>query len=232
MELNKEQLHAKIESAHWRLVDAYGEPQRRNPSPPLDTLVGAILSQNTNDANSHRAYEHLRQRFPDWGQVRDAPAEDVIEAIRSAGLANQKGPRIQAVLRRISDERGELSLDFLADTPLDEAQAWLTDLNGVGPKTAAIVLLFSLGRPAFPVDTHVHRVSRRLGLIPERTSAEKAHTLLEAPLPHEWHYPFHMNLVRHGRQVCHARNPNCEECILTDLCDYYRRVYGTPTSAP
>jgi endonuclease-3 len=232
MEPDKDQLQAKIESVHQELVDAYGLPQRRNPSPPLDTLIGAILSQNTSDVNSHRAYEHLRQRFPDWAQVRDAPTEDVIETIRSAGLANLKGPRIQQVLRRISDERGELSLDFLADAPLDEAQAWLTDLNGVGPKTAAIVLLFSLGRPAFPVDTHVHRVSRRLGLIPERTSAEKAHTLLEARLPHDWYYPFHMNLVRHGRQVCHARNPNCEECILPDLCDYYRLVYGTATSEP
>lgn len=220
-------LGAKLESVHGRLVEEYGESERRKPSPPLDTLVGTILSQNTNDVNRDRAYQRLRQRFPDWSQVRDAPAEDVIEAIRSAGLANQKGPRIQKALRRISDERGELSLEFLEDLPLDQARAWLVSLDGVGPKTAAIVLLFSLGRPAFPVDTHVHRVSRRLGLIPERTSAEKAHSLLEAQLPPEWYYVFHMNLIRHGRQVCHARKPNCEMCVLTDLCDYYRRVYGT-----
>ncbi len=115
--------------------------------------------------------------------------------------------------------------------PLDEAREWLLDLNGVGPKTAAIVLLFSLGRPAFPVDTHVHRVTGRLGLIPEGASAERAHTLLEDALPEEWYYPFHINLIRHGRQVCHARNPDCEACTLTDLCEYYRREYDSDASS-
>jgi endonuclease-3 len=194
--------------------------------PPLDQLVSTILSQNTNDVNRDRAYRRLRERFPTWAQVRDAPEEEVVEAIRPGGLANQKAPRIQKALQRITAERGELSLDFLADMPLEQAHEWLMSLNGVGPKTTAIILLFSLGRPAFPVDTHVHRVSQRLGLIGERVTAEKAHELLEARLPSEWYYAFHLNLVRHGRQVCQARNPKCDACVLDDLCDYYQREFG------
>jgi endonuclease-3 len=205
------------------LLEAYGEPRWRNPRPPLDELISTILSQNTNDANRDRAFKRLRQRFPTWEQVRDAPAQEVIEAIRPAGLANQKGPRIQEALLKISEERGALSLDFLANLPLKEARAWLTSIKGVGPKTAAIVLLFSLGRPAFAVDTHVHRVSRRLGLFGERVNAEKAHELLEALIPTDWYYALHLNMVRHGRQVCHARKPDCQACVLRDLCDYYSR---------
>jgi endonuclease-3 len=227
MSLENDLLQIKIALVHQRLLDTYGEPPPRTPKPPLDTLISAILSQNTNDVNSDRAYQRLRQRFPTWEQVRDAPVAEVIDAIRIAGLANQKGPRIQNILRRITRERGELSLRFLAEVPLDEARAWLIDLDGVGPKTAAIVLLFSLGRPAFPVDTHVHRLSRRLGLINDRTSAEKAQQVLEDSVPQHWYFPFHMNLIRHGRQVCHARRPECDVCSLSDLCDYVQRDLGT-----
>lgn len=219
-------LQAKIKAVHRQLLETYGEPRWRNPLPPLDELVSTILSQNTNDTNRDRAFERLRRRFPTWEQVRDAPSQEVVETIRSAGLANQKGPRIQKALRRITEERGELTLDFLADLPLQEARDWLLGLDGVGPKTAAIVLLFSLGRPAFPVDTHVHRVSRRLGLIGERISAAQAHPLLEALVPTEWYYAFHLNLIRHGRQVCHARKPRCEACVLRELCDFYSREFG------
>jgi endonuclease-3 len=226
MTSNDESLQAKIKSVHERLVEAYGEPRRQDPMPPLDQLVSTILSQNTNDVNRDRAYRRLRERFPTWPQVRDAPVEEVVEAIRPGGLANQKAPRIQKALRRITEERGELSLDFLADMPLEQAREWLMGLDGVGPKTTAIILLFSLGRPAFPVDTHVHRVSQRLGLIGERVSAENAHELLEGRLPSEWYYALHLNLVRHGRQVCQARNPKCDECVLSDLCDYYQREFG------
>ncbi len=192
--------------------------------PPLDELVSTILSQNTSDAHRDRAFEQLRRQFPSWEQVRDAPVEQVIEAIRPAGLANQKGPRIQKALRQISAERQELSLDFLADMPLEEARGWLMKMEGVGPKTAAIVLLFSLGRAAFPVDTHVHRVSRRLGLIGPQVSAEKAHTLLEEMIPPAEYYALHLNLIRHGRQMCRARNPQCAACVLNDVCDYYGRA--------
>jgi endonuclease-3 len=215
---------------HERLLAEYGD-HPWHPRDPVATLVLTILSQNTNDVNRDRAFERLRARFPTREAVRDAPLPDLIEAIRPAGLAPTKGPRIQEALRRITAERGELSLDFLADLPLEEARKWLLGLSGVGPKTAAIVLLFALGRPAFPVDTHVHRVARRLGLIPQRTSREKAHQLLEAILPPEIYYPFHLNLIAHGRAVCHARAPRCDSCILRDECAYYAASIEHPVSS-
>jgi len=204
------------------LAEVYGRPVWRSHGPPLDELIYTILSQATADVNTARAYAELAARFPDWPSVMDAPPEGVSAAIRSAGLSNLKGPRIQNALRHILRERGELSLDFLADLPLDEALAWLTAIDGVGPKTAAIVLLFSLGRPAFPVDTHVHRVSLRLGLIPPRTNAVKAHNLLAALGPPPTYYAMHINLIRHGREICRARAPLCHICPLQDLCDYYQ----------
>ena len=154
----------------------------------------------------------------------NAPPEAVIAAIRTAGLANTKGPRIQAALRAIYEERGELSIDFLGDMPVPEAMAWLTRLEGVGPKTASIVLLFSFGRAAFPVDTHVYRVTGRLGLIPPRMSANQAHDFLAALGAPETYYPMHINLIRHGREICHARSPQCHICPLQDYCNYYRTV--------
>jgi endonuclease-3 len=215
-------LRDKMELVHRRLLEAYGEPHWRNPLPPLDELVSTILSQNTNDVNRDVAFEQLRARLPTWQQVRDADVEAVIEAIRPAGLANQKGPRIQEALRFITRERGELSLDFLADWPVDEAKAWLSSIKGVGPKTAAIVLLFSLGRPAFPVDTHVHRVTKRLGLIGPATSRERAHDELERLVPPRDYYAFHLNVIRHGRQVCASRKPRCQACVLRDVCRFYQ----------
>lgn len=203
---------------------AYGRPVWHSHGPPLDELVATILSQATADVNTERAYRELTARFPDWPSVMDAPPEAVKAAIRSAGLSNMKGPRIQAALRHIQRERGELSLDFLADLPLDEALAWLTRIDGVGPKTAAIVLLFSLGRPALPVDTHVHRVGLRLGLIPPRMNAEKAHAHLAALGPPDTYYAMHINLIRHGREICVARAPRCHICPLQDWCDYYQAL--------
>jgi endonuclease-3 len=194
----------------------------------MDELVSTILSQNTNDVNRDRAFESLRARFPTWEAVRDAPAPEVMDAIRPAGLANQKGPRIQAVLRAITAERGALNLDFLRDLPVAEARAWLTRFKGVGPKTAAIVLLFSLGLPAFPVDTHVHRVTGRLGLRPEKLSADDCHAYFEDLLPPDTYYAAHLNLIRHGRQVCHARNPECGRCVLLALCPFGRALTAAP----
>jgi len=207
-----------------RLQTQYGEPEWRPHLDPVSELVSTILSQNTNDVNRDVAYERLRARLPTWTQVRDADVDTVIEAIRPAGLANQKGPRIQQALRLISEERGELNLDFLAEMPVDEAKAWLVAIKGVGPKTAAIVLLFSLGRPAFPVDTHVHRVTKRLGLIGPKVSREKAHVDLEQLVRPDDYYAFHLNLIRHGREVCASRNPRCVECVLHDLCNHYRSM--------
>lgn len=209
---------------HLRLLDVYGYPVWRNPLPPLDELVSTILSQNTNDANRDRAFETLKRLFPRWEGVRDAPAESIIQAIRPAGLANQKGPRIQAVLRAISAERGALDLDFLQDLPLEQARAWLTRFKGVGPKTAAIVLLFSLGRPAFPVDTHIYRVTGRLGLRPEKMTVEEAHSHLEALFPPETYYAAHLNLIRLGREVCRARKPVCAACPVRLLCNYENKT--------
>jgi len=205
---------------HNLLLSEYGNHSWR-PRDPIATLVSTILSQNTNDVNRDRAFERLRERFPTWEAVRDAPLEELVEVIRPAGLAPTKAPRIQGALHRVAAERGEISLDFLAEMDLGEAREWLLNIPGVGPKTAAIVLLFALGRPAFPVDTHVHRVTRRLGLIPEKTTREKAHVLLEALVPPEIYYSFHLNLIAHGRSVCHARGPECVRCILQDHCARY-----------
>lgn len=213
-------LSARALAVHQRLLGAFGEPIWRNPLPAIDELVSTILSQNTNDVNRDRAFEALRAKFPTWEQVRDAKTEAVIAAIRPAGLANQKGPRIQQVLRAITEERGNLDLSFLADLPVNEARAWLTKFNGVGPKTAAIVLCFSLGRPAFPVDTHIYRVSGRIGLRPERMTVEQAHPHLEALFPPEAYYAAHLNLIRLGREVCGARKPLCGKCPIRDLCDF------------
>ena len=209
---------------HQKLIEAYGVPIWRTPLPAIDELVSTILSQNTNDINRDRGFNALRAKFPTWEAVRDAKAEDVINAIRPAGLANQKGPRIQQVLRAITEERGSLNLDFLADLPVEEARAWLTKFNGVGPKTAAIVLCFSLNMPAFPVDTHIYRVSGRIGLRPEKMTVEQAHPYLESVFPPETYYAAHLNIIRLGREVCGARKPNCPKCPIIKLCEYKEKT--------
>lgn len=209
---------------HQRLLEFYGEPTWRQPLPPLDELVSTILSQNTTDTNRDTAFEALTERFEDWESVRDAPAEAVIDAIRPAGLANQKGPRIQRILREISAERDSLDLSFLKDWQPGEVREWLQDFKGVGPKTAAIVMQFSLDMPAFPVDTHVYRVTGRIGLRPDDMSADQAHQYLEDQLPPETYYPAHLNIIRLGREICKARKPECSACPLTDLCDYYANL--------
>lgn len=210
---------------HERLLEFFGEPEWRTPLPAMDELVSTILSQNTNDVNRDVAFWALRSKYPTWEQVRDAPASQIVEAIRPAGLANQKGPRIKAVLQAITAARGELSLEFLRGYSVDEARDWLTQFNGVGPKTAAIVLQFALEMPAFPVDTHIYRVTGRLGLRPAKMTVEQAHPYLEALFPPETYYPVHLNIIRLGREICQARKPNCPACPLKDLCDYYAANY-------
>ena len=217
-------LKARALKIHETLLEAFGEPIWRNPLPAIDELVSTILSQNTNDINRDRGFNALRAKFPTWEEVRDAKAEDVITAIKPAGLANQKGPRIQQVLRAVTEERGSLNLDFLVAMPVDEARAWLTKFNGVGPKTAAIVLCFSLNMPAFPVDTHIYRVSGRIGLRPEKMTVEQAHPYLESIFPPETYYTAHLNLIRLGREVCGARKPNCPQCPIIKLCEYKEKT--------
>ncbi len=221
MQQNLDSLSAKAIMIYDRLLKLFGLPEWRDPMPAIDELVSTILSQNTNDRNRDVAFNALIARFPTWEEVRDADPDEVINEIRPAGLANQKGPRMQQVLRQITEERGELNLDFLKVYAAEDALAWLTRFNGVGPKTASIVLQFALGIPAFPVDTHIYRVSGRLGLRPDKMTADQAHPHLAALFPPETYGPGHLNLIRLGREICLARKPKCEQCPLSDLCDYY-----------
>ncbi len=186
---------------------------------PVTELVLTLLSQNTSDTNSGRAFQQLLKRYPNWDAVLDAPVEELEATIRPGGLARSKAPRMQALLTQLRERLGpDWDASRLAEMPIDEAKRWLTALPGVGPKTAACVLLFSLGRPALPVDTHVHRVAQRLGLISATASALAAHDLLEAQMPADRFYAFHVSLIRHGRRVCHKQRPRCNACVLYDRC--------------
>ena len=211
-----------IEEIVARLEARYGVARWKPRMEPLEELIHCILSQHTSDANSFRAFRALREAFPSWQAVVDAPTAQVAEVIRSGGLANQKAPRIQAVLRTVYQLRGDYTLDWLREMDTEEARRFLLGLPGIGPKCAAIVLCFALGRPVIPVDTHVFRVSWRLGLIPRSIGEAKAHQALEAMVPPELVYRFHVALIRHGRALCKAQRPLCAQCPLTDLCAYYR----------
>jgi endonuclease-3 len=217
-------LKAKYARISALLRETYGYPKWRQHLPPVDEMVNTILSQNTSDTNRDMAFGRLTERFDSWEAVRDADLNDVIDAIRPAGLANQKGPSIQRALHHLTETQGKITLDFITDMPVDEAKKQLTSIKGIGPKTAAIILLFAFNKPAFPVDTHVHRVSRRLGLIGKKTSREKAHDELEKIVPPEDFYPFHLNMIRHGREICNARNPRCGFCPLQNECNYFQNL--------
>lgn len=201
-----------------RLRAAYGEPPPPRRLAPLDELILTVLSQNTNDTNRDRAYADLRARFPSWDDVADAPLPAIARAIRRGGLGPTKSVRIREILRALRD-RG-IPLDARAFVGMRSAVLWdlLVGLRGVGPKTAACVLLFSLGRPFFPVDTHVHRVARRLGLVPDAAVAVQAQALLQEAVPSADVYALHMLLIRHGRDVCLARRPLCSRCPLVGVC--------------
>jgi endonuclease-3 len=217
-----------------RLRKVVGPVEWPAQEPVLDELIATVLSQNTSSANSGPAYEELRRRFPDWDQVRQAPVVRVAAAIRQAGLANRKAPRIKAILQRIYEQRGELALEFLHHVPACEAQEYLASFPGVGPKTAACVLLFACRQPVLPVDTHVHRLAQRIGLIGPRTDAARAHEELARMVPAGQVLPFHILLIRHGRTVCMARKPKCRDCPLLDLCREGRRrlLAGLPGQYP
>lgn len=217
-------LNAKALEVDKRLCQAYGAPFPffRNQD-PLSELVSSLLSHRTRNKESGRALAALKQRFPAWDEVRQASVEDIETAISAATWPEQKAPRIKAALQFVHDERGELSLDFLADLPADKAQAWLRRIPGVGPKTSAATLLFSTLRiPALPVDSHHHRVAQRLGLIPTGVGPGPAHILLRAQLPDDWNaqqlYDNHEALMYHGQRVCYYRQPACGRCVLNDIC--------------
>jgi len=211
----------KIKRIRERLIEAFGMPEWRDPLPPVDELVSTILSQNTNDINRDAAFKQLRAAFPGWEAVSEADTSDVVAAIRTAGLANQKAPRIQEALKEIKRHNGgKIDLDFLRDMKLEDAREWLMEIKGVGPKTAAIVLLFSMGLPAFPVDTHIYRVTGRLGIRPENYSVEKTHAYLEERIIEEAYYDLHLNLIRLGREICGARKWHCYRCPVEDCCSF------------
>ncbi|MGH2730884.1 MAG: endonuclease III domain-containing protein [Actinomycetota bacterium] len=197
----------------------HGEPTLKPRLPIVDELILTVLSQNTSDSNRDRAYASLRERFPTWEQVLDAPVEDVVAAIRAGGIANIKAARIKSILSEVESREGSIDLSRLNKLTDDEVDGYLRSLPGVGPKTVACVLTFAMGRAAFPVDTHVHRVTRRLGWIDAKTSADQAHRVLTPAIPEEIRYELHMLFITHGRTVCKATTPLCSECVLLDLCD-------------
>jgi len=213
-----EQRRKKASTVCDLLIQQYGDRISERRIPPLDELVLTILSQHTNDINMMRAFESLKKTYSTWEEVLEAPQDELGNVIRSSGMYNLKAKRIQATLREIKKRVGKLDISHLEDMNLEAAKKWLTSLHGVGPKTAAIVLLFSFGRAALPVDTHVWRVTKRLGLIEDNTSREKAHVLLETMIPRDCIFSLNNNLVRHGREVCRAQKPRCSECVLSDVC--------------
>lgn len=217
-------LHSKAERITEILRREYGGHSGAASGNPTDCLIGTILSQHTVDRNSSRAFAELNLRYSSWAEVAEAHTGELATTIRVAGLANIKAARIQEALRSLQDRFGTMDLEFIKEMPMSEARDILRSLPGVGPKTAACVLLFSCGLPALPVDTHVHRLARRLGLISTRESAEGAHAKLEELVPPADVYDFHVNLIAHGRQVCHAQNPHCGECVLQVECDYFKGV--------
>ena len=200
------------------LLDVYGEISWVPRYNAIEELVYTILSQHTSDINSERAFQTLMEKYGDVGAIADADVLDIEKAIEKGGLARQKAPRIKNVLNQIRDELGSFDLSFLAEMPLSESKAWLTRLHGVGPKTAAIILCFSFGMPAMPVDTHIYRVSQRIGLITREVSADAAHDLLETIILPEEVFQFHMFLIKHGRETCKARYPRCDACCLNRMC--------------
>ncbi len=210
-----------------RLSELYGQPVWRPHGDPMSELILTILSQNTSDANSGRAFMRLRWRFGTWEELLAANPDEIVPEIQAGGLARIKAPRIKGILEEVWARCGSFDMMFLKELPLDEAKTWLRSLPGVGPKTAACVLMFALGRPALPVDTHVHRVAQRLGLVPAKAGAAQAHDILEAILKPDEVYPFHVSLIKHGRRLCRAQRPLCERCPLRDGCPFGRSNLGT-----
>jgi len=224
-----------------QLLATYGEAKNEPENDPLGGLIATILSQHTSDLHSERAYQQWGTAFPPWESVRDAATDKIAEAIKCGGLAHMKSVRLQDVLYSLTQqqqEQGETKTlaayldDELAKRPTEEAWRYLRTLPGVGPKTAACVLMFHLDRAAFPIDTHVWRTARRLGLRGPKVSADLAHTLFAKVIPPEWVYPLHVNLIRHGRQICHAQRPACNACPLYSECAYVGSVNAQETAIP
>jgi endonuclease-3 len=213
-------MNKKIKRLSDLLEKEYGKKVWKVDGDPLSVLIGTILSQNTSDNNSHKAFANLRSKFKSWDEVRKTKVKKIADTIRSGGLAEIKALRIKNILNQIYEENRNLNLSFLKKWRTDKIKSWLRRFKGVGDKTIACVLLFSLKRPVMPVDTHVLRVSKRLGLVPQNSNATKAEALLEKLIPKNLMYQFHLNLIVHGRMVCKAANPNCQDCVLFENCEF------------
>jgi endonuclease-3 len=211
----------KIPFVLQNLRAVFGIPKPERGLDPLDVLIGTILSQATTDRNSRQAFDNLKKKFPTWNAAMKARSNSIEAAIRSGGLAKQKSVRIKALLAEIHRRLGSFDLTFLSTCPLEEAREFLSSLKGVGPKTVACTLLFACNRAVFPVDVHIFRIARRLGLIPKRGSDEAAHRLMEALVPQDRYYEAHVNLIRHGRTICRPGKPLCEQCCIVEYCEFY-----------
>jgi endonuclease-3 len=216
--------HEKLQEVLTSLTAALGRRRWKCWGRALDVLVETVLSQNTSNANSSAGYRQLRRRFRTWNAVADAPTGEVEECIRISGLSRIKAPRIQKILRQIADQRRHATLEFLRDLDVEQANQYLQSFDGVGPKTAACVLMFSFNMPIFPVDTHIHRIAIRLGLVPARSSAADVQRILTPMIAPGDRYAMHILLIAHGRKTCSARSPKCEWCGLFDLCPHGRRA--------
>ena len=201
-----------------KLSAIYGEFEQKPRYNALDELIFTVLTQHTSDLNAERAFDQLRANIPTWEAVLVADQQSIADAIFHGGMSNQKSKRIKDILSDILERNGELEIEFLREYSVEEARQWLMALPGVGPKTAAVVMSFALGMPAFPVDTHIHRVSKRLSLIDEKTTADAAHQIMEAKVRPNLRFQLHMQLITHGRQICKARRPLCGECVLSQGC--------------
>lgn len=216
-----EEIARRVEKVTKILEENFGIPKRKDISDPLSSLILTILSQSTNDRNRDTAYKRLREKFPTWESVMNGDVSEIAEAIRPGGLANQKSQRIKDILSWIHQEYGKLNLDFLCEMKPEEILDTFTRLKGVGVKTISVVMMFSCGIDIFPVDTHVHRICRRLGLVPERASAEKTFWEMQPLVPKGKSYSLHMNLLKLGRTICLARKPKCEKCPVQGECDFF-----------
>ena len=217
----------KVRDVVTKLEKIYGQAEWVFRHDPMDELIACILSQHTSDSKSLRAFDKLKKTYPHWEQVAEAPVNQLADVIRNGGLADSKAPRIQRALKEIKEREGAYDLSRLSSMSDEEARNYLMSLPGVGPKTAAIVLCFSLNRPVIPVDTHIFRVAWRLGFVEKKQGEAKAHDTLQELIPKEIIFRFHMALIRHGREVCKAQRPRCLECPLTNQCDYYIHMLTT-----
>jgi endonuclease-3 len=217
-------IEEKIKRVSKLLKREYGEHNFTASGDPLDVLVQTILSQNTSDENSGSAFSNLKAKFKNWELLLEADSREIERVIKVGGLARIKARRIKHVLGEIRRRRGKLTLDFMKEMSAEDAMDFLRSIKGIGPKTASVLLIFRFNKPIMPLDTHNLRVTKRLGIIPQKMSAEKAHKLMNELAPDEEKKSLHINFIIHGRKICTARNPNHEVCILNELCDYYRNL--------